>query len=201
MFGGGCGSSGGDFDKPGALNTYPNELQGYKFFDQGKLKGLKLMISTKEEVEKIFGSDCDGGCNYEDKWEIDFNYFGGISTEKTVDNKKIRYVHKKELVGKISSITFTPKQSIPFGKKVFPRTFNQSYGFSVGDSFGENGRLSAAGNSYITYYDRYGLEYNVYQGGYTVGDAEKTDRKKDDLFFIEYTIPKKIEETTFVEEQ
>ena len=200
-FGGGCGGfSGSDFENPGKLNTYPNELTGYKFFDQGRLKGLKITVSTKEDVEKIFGSDCNGKCDYDSKWNVDFNYFGGITKEKTINERKIIYVPKKELVGKVYSITFTPKQRIRFNQKVFPRTFNLSYGFSVGDSFDENGRLSAVGTSYRTYHDRYGLIYNIYSSGYAV-NAEKEDQEKGDLISIEYTIPEKIEETTFVEEQ
>lgn len=78
------------------------------------MSNLKLTVSTKEDVKNVFGSDCDGGCDYDAIWKIDFNYFGGITIEKTVDNKKIKYVHKKDLIGKISSISFTPKQSIPF---------------------------------------------------------------------------------------
>jgi hypothetical protein len=202
--GGGCGEGfggGSDFETPGELNSYPNELDGYKFFDQGKLKGLKLTVSTREEVEKIFGSDCDADCDYNENWKISFDYFGPISKEKTVDNKKITYVPKKELVGKIYSITLFPKRKLPFDRIAFPRQLKQLSSFSVGDNFDTSGQLtSAAGTSYKTYLDRYGLKYEIYEGGYTVGDAKKDDRRKGDLMLIEYTIPDKIEETTFVEE-
>ncbi|HMS41797.1 MAG TPA: hypothetical protein PKE69_16315, partial [Pyrinomonadaceae bacterium] len=81
--------SGREFKTAGKLNTYPNELEGYKFFDKGKLKGLKLTVSTKEDVIKIFGSDCESGCDYDEIWKIDFSYFGLISKETTINDKKI----------------------------------------------------------------------------------------------------------------
>ncbi len=202
--GGGCGTGfgGGDFEIPGEPNTYPNELEGYNFFDRGKLRGLKLMVSTKEDVTKIFGSDCDSDCDYDDNWKINFNYFGGISKEKTVGDRRIRFVPKKELVGKIYSISITPKQRLPFDRVVFPIQFKRLANFSVGHNFKPDGRMSkAVGTSYKTYLDRYGLRYAIYQDGYTIGDVEKSDRRKGDLMFIEYAIPDKIEETTFVEEQ
>jgi len=84
--GGGCG---GDraFKTPGQLNTYPNELKAFRFFNQGKLKGLQLTVSTRENVKKNFGSDCETSCDYDDNWKIDFSYFGTMTKEVTVDNK------------------------------------------------------------------------------------------------------------------
>jgi hypothetical protein len=159
------------------------------------------MISTKEDVAKIFGSDCDRRCDYDENWQINFEYFGSITKEETVDDKRIKYVPRKDLIGTIYSFTLIPKQNIPFGKISFPTKFRQSSGFSVGDSMGEDGRLtSAVGTSYKTYFDRYGLEYTVYRSGYTVGKAEKETRREGDLMLIEYKIPAKIEKTTFVEE-
>ncbi len=199
--GGGCGG-GRDFKTAGKLNTYPNELEGYKLFDKGKLKGLKLTVSTREDVKKNFGSDCENSCEYNDKWKIDFSYFGSITKETTIDNKRIKYVPKEELIGKIASIRLIPKQQLSFSRVSFPSKFSQLYGFAVGDDFDSEGRLtSAVGTSYKTYLDRYGLKYEVYESGYTVGNAEKDNRRKGSLIMIEYSIPEMIEETMFVEQQ
>lgn len=194
--------SGRKFNTAGKLNTYPNELEGYKFFDKGKLNGLKLTVSTKEDVKKNFGSDCDSGCDYDDNWKINFNYFGLISKEITVDNRRIKYVPREEFIGKIDSISFIPQRQISFIEFVFPSKFSQSHSFSVGHNYDTDGRMSTAvGTSYKTYIDRYGLRYEIFEDGYTVGEAEKRNWRKGDLVLIEYSIPDKIEETMFIEEQ
>lgn len=199
--GGGCGG-GRNFKTAGKLNTYPNELEGYKFFDKDKLKGLKLTVSTREDVKNNFGSDCDSGCDYDEKWKVRFDYFGTITKETTVDNKRIKFVPKEELIGKIYSIQFIPKQRLVFNRIAFPSQFSNLSSFSVGHDYSSEGRMtSAVGTSYNTYVDRYGLKYEIYEGGYTVGDVEKDERRKGDLILIEYSIPDKLEETMFVEEQ
>src|SRR5438067_2410345 len=34
---------------------YPNELDGYKFVGSGKLKGLHLLTSTRDDLKRVFG--------------------------------------------------------------------------------------------------------------------------------------------------
>lgn len=199
--GGGCGG-GREFKTAGKLNTYPNELEGYKFFDRDKLKGLKLTVSTREEVQMNLGTDCESGCDYNENWTVRFDYFGTITKETTIDNKRVKYVPKAELVGKIYSITFIPKRRLSFDRAVFPSQFSRLDGFSVGHNYSTEGRMSAAvGTSYKTYLDRYGLRYEIFEDGYTVGTAEKSDQRKGDLILIEYSIPDKTEATMFIEEK
>lgn len=200
--GGGC-SGGGEFKTPGQLNTYPNELKGYQFFNKGKLKELKLTLSTREDVKKNFGSDCENGCDYDNNWKITISYFGTMHKEITVDNKRIKYVPKADYLERIYSICLIPKQRISFSQVVFPSKFRKYKSFSIGDSFDSRGRLTAAiGTSYETYLDRYGLSFIIFEKvSYTVGEVEKNDRLKGDLISIEYSIPEKIEETMFVEQK
>ena len=198
--GGGCGG-GRNFKTAGKLNTYPNELQGYNFFDKGKLKGLKVTVSTKEDVTKNFGSDCESGCDYNDDWSVNFSYFGTITKETTINDKKIKYVPKEELIGKIYSIRLIPKKRVSFSRVIFSDKFSQSYGFSVGDNFDSEGFKGAVSTSYYSYEDRYGLEYTVFkETSYVVGEAKKSQYSKGNLTGIEYSIPNQIEETMFVEQ-
>ena len=202
--GGGCTGFGNrEFKTPGQLNTYPNELKGFRFFDKGRLRGLKLTVSTKDDVKRNFGADCASTCDYDENWQVNFTFFGNISKESTVDNKKIRYVPKEEYVKTLYSITLTPKRRISFSQIIFGSKFNRSDGFAIGDGFDTDGRLtSAVGIQYKTYQDRYGLIYTIFQKvGYTVGEVEKDDRREGDLTSIEYTIPDQLEAAMFAEQK
>lgn len=201
--GGGCSGGGGrNFKTVGKLNTYPNELQGYSFFGKGKLKGLEVTVSTREDVKKNFGSDCESGCDYNNDWSVDFSYFGTMTKEITVDEKKIEYVPKEEYIGKVYSIRLIPKKPVSFSQITFSNKFNHGNGFSVGDGFDSKGNFTgAAGTSYDSYEDRYGLEYTIFQSGYTIGTAEKTKHSKGNLIEIKYSILNHFEETMFIEQK
>ncbi|MEJ7849702.1 MAG: hypothetical protein WKF92_16580 [Pyrinomonadaceae bacterium] len=64
-----CGE-GREFKIAGKLNSYPNELVGFEFFDKGKLKRLKLTVSTRDEVKNKFGFDCGSACQYDRNWVV-----------------------------------------------------------------------------------------------------------------------------------
>lgn len=199
-FGGGCGGgvsgSFGEFSTPGELNTFPNELKDYKFFDTGKLKGLKLTISTKEEVKNSLGENCESSCDYNSEWKVRFSYFGSFSYERTVDNKKTKFVAKDELVDKLYSITLIPKSTILFNNVVFPSPFKKDNVYTAA----HDGKGGGTNSSTDIYKDRYGLEYNILE---KISLTTIKDLKwlKGELRSIEYTIPKKLEETMFVEEK
>jgi len=190
--GGGCGG-GYSIGEPGPLNTYPNELKGYRFFDKDKLQGLKLTISNREDVKRNFGG-CFDRCSWDEKWEVYFSYFGEVSFEKTVDDRKIRYEARPDLVGKLSSISFRPKSTILFNKVVFPSQFQKQSGYSAA----HDGMGGGTNTSHFEYSDRYGLEYSVLDriSLTTVMDLKWTSGQ---LMSINYKIPEKLEETMFVE--
>ena len=50
------------------------ELKGFEFYNEGKLKSLKIGVSTKADVVKIFGEKCAITCDYDEKWVIEFDY-------------------------------------------------------------------------------------------------------------------------------
>ncbi len=190
--GGGCGG-GYSIGEPGPLNTYPNELKGYRFFDVDKLKSLKLTISNREDVRRNF-EGCDDHCSYDKNWDVFFSYFGDISFEKTVDNRSVKYVARPDLIGKIHSISLRPKSVIPFGKKIFPSQFQKRYGHSAA----HDGKGGGTNTSYFEYVDRYGLEYSVLDR-ITLTTEKDLKWTSGELMSIGYTIPEKLEEKMFVE--
>ncbi len=178
-------------------------MEGYQFFNKGKLKELKLTISTKGDVKKSFGSGCETGCDYNANWTIRISYFGTMHKETTTDNKLIKYVPKEEYLERIYSIRLNSKQPVSFSRIIFPNKFSKSQGYAIGHGIDSSGRITAgAGTSFETYLDRYGLEYTIFEKvNYTVREVEKGDRRKGDLMSIEYSIPDKIEATMFEEQK
>ncbi len=158
--------------------TFPNELNGYKFFGKGKLKGLQLGVSTKEDVERAFGKSCESWCKYNRSWNVSFNYFDFESIEKD----KIKFVPKQEFYEKLYSITLTPQNRIPFEKILFPKLFSRGDG--GGDGYLESGYSSSEEK---VYEDNNGLIYKICEKSFPILC------KKGDLAAIIYTIPDKVE--------
>ena len=178
----------------------PNELRGFQFFAKGKLNGLKLGISTKEDVERIFGDSCEIECDYDENWSIWAGYFGGDSTitETTADEMgaevKYEYSPKAAYVGKLQVIHLTPKKRMPLQKKTFSGVFMQNESFSVGDDWNEDGFAGAVHSTSKTYTDGYGLRYSVFEKetfNNLKSKPKKTsaDTRTGDLTQIEYSIP------------
>jgi len=178
-------------------NPYPNELKGYEFFGKGKLKGLKLGVSTKEDVKSIFGEICDNDCDYDENWTVNFNYLEGISKETTIDGITKRYVPSPNYAGKLYSVTFSPKSSISFNKVKFSSNFAQ-FG---GGSAAHDGKGGGTNMSFKIYTDTYGLEYTVFGGSILTTNKNLPKRKKGDLLFIEHRVTDELEEKMFVEQK
>ncbi|MGI8466924.1 MAG: hypothetical protein ACR2N3_00540 [Pyrinomonadaceae bacterium] len=159
-------------------NQFPNELKGYEFFGKGKLKELKLGISTKEDVERVFGESCKKPCKYNRDWNIFFKYFDFASIEKN----GVKFVPKQEFYGKLYSITLTPKNRIPFQKIQFPKLFASGHG--SGSGYSDKGYSSKEEKDYR---DVNGLIYTICEKSFSI------PCKKGDLTAIIYSIPEKLE--------
>lgn len=175
-------------------NFYPNELKGYHFFDKGKLKELKLGVSTKQDVIEIFGENCENSCDYNQNWLIQFIYFddvrkGGWRKEKT-------YIPVSRYLGKLYSIRLRPKLNISFRKTVFLPRFSYSNGGSK-NIYGDD----EATIYYFAYSDKYGLEYRFFDKGNSTKYKNPSKWKRGDLLSIEYQIPDKLEKNMFVEQK
>lgn len=188
----------------------PNELEGFEFFKTGKLSNIKIGVSTKTDIQKIFGSDCEKPCDYDSNWTITFDYFSEsqVLVEKKYDQKlkesiQTNYIPKKEFIGKIESVMLRPKKKLSFDNITFTDSFKKH-------SFVDNGILSPDakdGVSIDVYLDSYGLQYFIF-------DKFPSDNFKDtfnlrkqfanfrkgDLISIKYTIPEDMESIFFVED-
>jgi len=121
---------------PAQTNQYPNEIEGYEFFKNGKLNDLKLLVSDRNDVKAVFGEKCEHGCAYDDDWEIRFSYVNsGWSRKLTENGEEQIYKPKSEFVGKLAGITFNPKRQILLPDSVtIPKELNCSIGTSHGNN-------------------------------------------------------------------
>lgn len=183
----------------------PNELDGFGFFKTGKLNNIKIGVSTKADIEKIFGSACEKPCDYDSNWMITFDYFS--ANQVLVDNfnkpDEKNYVPKKEVIGKIESVALRPKKTISFNNITFSNNF-QKY------SFLESGYINSADKDGVLidiYQDSYGLQYLIFDK-FTSENFKDTfnlrkqfaNFRKGDLIIIKYTIPEDLESMFFVED-
>jgi hypothetical protein len=178
----------------------PNELGGFEFFTKGKLLGLKLGTSTREDIRRIFGDSCETQCDYDEDWSIWAGYFDADATitETAADDKgseiKYEYFPKAEYVDKLQVIHLTPKKRIPLEKQRFSSVFAQNESYSVGDAWDENGFAGASHSTSKTYMDGYGLEYSVYEKETfnnlkVMPEKTDSDTRSGDLLQIEYAVP------------
>jgi len=199
----GFGSSGGGAPTIKGLvlgEVSPNEMPGYEFFIKGRLKTIRLGISTKDDMRKIFGDTCESTCDSDNNWKIYADYYDDrVEFSRTTGETKetqieTEYIPKPEFVDKLQSIRITPKKRISFLRITFPRTFGSSDRMSIGDAWDENGFAGAVHTTSKVYADGYGLEYSVY-GAETFnnlrnkGPEVKDPLRKGDLSSIEYSVP------------
>lgn len=187
----------------GQENQFPNELQGFRFFAEGKLNGFEMGKTTKKDVEKLFGNPCEKPCDYDSDWRIEFWYFDDRAYMESYTHGKYgeKFDYKyfapaTEHLGTIRSITIRPKTSVPFLAIKFPKVFEvMSQSISGEKSNGEWEYVS-----YDTYRDELGLTYTFWNDDV----HQKIDylgqiMQNGDLVSIEYEIPDSVEKTMFVQ--
>ncbi len=134
---------------------FPNELKGYEFFGKGELEKIKLGVSTKKDIKKIFGKDCEKECDYDENFKVKFEYLTALDDCMTTEDIRDRFMcPQNNFVGTISSITFEPKKNQNV-KDLSTSKFNK---FSGGSTL-EKG--SGVSSSYASFTDKYGLRYSI----------------------------------------
>jgi hypothetical protein len=166
---------------------FPNEVEGFKFFSEGKLSPLRLGVSTREDVEKIFGKPIkiennEETYDFDADWSLIISYFDQKYSTKYIsslsfrDNKSIEetWVPVPEYIGKMLQVVLFYKKKIPFNQVPNPDIFRK---YSYGDRF-----YSTA------YMDNYGLMYTVSDWVNDKKDESQNRPSKGDLISIKYNI-------------
>ncbi|MGH9948438.1 MAG: hypothetical protein ACRD6X_14765, partial [Pyrinomonadaceae bacterium] len=141
-------------------SPFPNELPGFEFFGKGKLKDLRLGVSTRDDVKKIFGRECENRCNYDADWSIGFEYYDDIWIKENRNEKgeKLTYLLDPKYLGKVHSILIYPKKQISLTDASFPEIFRRLITTSTTDS--------RSGKSRMTVNDSFqepnGMTYEIY---------------------------------------
>jgi hypothetical protein len=208
-WGRGCGRSGPPKIKGLTLGEVsPNEMPGYEFFTDGKLKRIRLGISTKDDMHRIFGDTCESTCDYDENWKIYADYFDDrvefsrTSGDNNESQTETEYIPRPEFVDKLESLRLTPKNRISFLSISFPSTFGSNNNYSIGDAWDENGFAGAVHTTTKIYADGYGLEYAVFEAETFNNLRNKIPKvgeplRKGDLLSIEYSIPDSFEDLIF----
>ncbi len=137
------------------INPYPNELKGYDFFGNGKLKRLKLGVSTKKDIKKIFGESCEKFCNYDENFKIKFEYLAALDDCMTTEDIRDRVMcPQKQFVDRVSSIKLEPKQ-----QKIVSNLLTSEFNIFRGGGYMEKG--SEVSVSFTSFADKYGLRYSI----------------------------------------
>ncbi len=187
----------------------PNEIRGYEFFRKGKLNPIRIGISTKDDVRRIFNDACETECDYDENWQLWADYYeDGIAfTQTTGDSKdaevKTEFFPRPEFIGKLQTLRLTPRKPISFLRVIFPKTFAKNERYSIGDDWDENGFAGAVHSTTNTYTDGYGLEYSVYDKETFNNRRSKEREQKNavhsgDLIGIEYRMPDSLNDVIYI---
>ena len=163
----------------GQTASFPNEVEGYKFYGAGKLRNIKILFSNEADVIKIFSKKYGKYNDYDDNWTVAFDFLrqGEYISEGTGRTEKRFYLPKK-YVGKLSEIHFLPKKHISFEEIKFSKSFREGMAGQSGDELHPEDAVSLK-----TFADDSGLEYVVCATASVSGKY-----RKGDVFSIDYTI-------------
>jgi hypothetical protein len=171
-------------------NPFPNELKGFEFFGKGKLKNLKLGVSTKEDVELIFGDSCENYCDYDESFKVIIKY---LVADDCMTTRAIRdriVCPLDDFVGKVFSVELKPKRPYSF------KDFDASK-FNARGGGGSVEKGSGASVSYSSFGDEYGLKYSVYNKISSAKESDKSVFVKGDLYSITYSLSEELESKIF----
>ena len=180
------------------INNYPNELKGFEFFGKGKLRNLKIGVSTKEDVRNILGETCESACDYDKNWTINFDFYENNWIKKDTNpngEKTVQYLDQKYL-GKLRRIELRSKKRVSFKDISFSDEFSKLSRSEITKNPQKNISKMV---TYVLFQDSNGLTYELF--GAKDIDNTKTSGKslydKGDLYSIVYNISKEQEKEMF----
>jgi hypothetical protein len=175
-------------------SAYPNEVRGFEFFGKGRLKGLTLGSSSKDDLKRIFGQACETDCDYDDLWTVRFEY---IKADECItiprDAEELALCPAGEFIGKLSSVQLEPKQALSF-IGVSQSKFTKHGG--GGSASASNGGPTSS-MSFSSFGDEFGLTYRMFS------DAKPPMKKADvelvpgDLLNINYQLSQALTDKIF----
>ncbi len=182
--------------------SFTNELDGYKFFSGGRIDTLRLGVSTKADVDKIFGSDCRHNsefssdfCAYDSDWKVTFWYFDKNSGFVRASNGvQSHYLVKPEFIGTIQRITLLPTKRLSIRDAVFSEKFSRN-SLSV-----YNYRMAASDRlRYTAFRDSYGLIYEIFDEILSKSQVDSAF-EPGDLIRIRYEFPHRMKDKMFTKQ-
>jgi len=96
----------------GQTNLFPNELKGFELYKKGKLQKINLLVSKEKDTKKVFGKNCDSGCDYDENWTVSFFFIhkGDHISETDELGNVSRFYPPHKYVGTLTLIRFQPKK-------------------------------------------------------------------------------------------
>jgi hypothetical protein len=136
--------------------SFPNEVVGYRFFQDGKLKGLMLLDSSIDEFKAAL-KDCSiesrnyVRCEYDSDWYVLITFLDPTYSYIASGGQTIPV--RDEFARKVERVNFVPKHRVKVNLKDF------------GSSFKLSRREEESGDISYSIYDRdAGLSYTVFNG-------------------------------------
>jgi hypothetical protein len=152
----------GALSTPESAPRYPNELKGYRFYDEGNWKALQPYVSTRSDVRKWLGEPSPVRIPYGADWYVIVFYFDS----GTINGKP----WGKSLKGTVDSINFYPRRRVSFRDIILPKAFKCQATSSSHELAAQTKCSDGSGLSYV-FYKSNSLDNTV---------------QADDLAYIEY---------------
>lgn len=156
-------------------SKYPNELAGYKFYEDAKWKSLEPLVSTMADVRRVLGEPAEAHdvSQFTKPYPGDYVAKRPVFTYELDDDWQIliyfvRYCFYEgpalpaSLEDRLCTIDLLPKKRIPFGKVEFPPSFKKR-------------NVAAVDAAWDEYADGSGLVYEVYTTKTPYGNDQPGD--------------------------
>lgn len=153
---------------------FPNELDEFKFYRNGRLADIKLTLSTTADVVRTFGEECLKTCELDENWKVSLLRLVKGINGCTGAGCRTKLPILPEYIGRVWEITITPKKRVSFAKIRISEKFKQL----------RWGPVAWDKNEYISYFDENNLSYRV-----LAEDSADGKHKKGDLKEIVYRVP------------
>lgn len=163
----------------GQTDSFPNEVEGYKFYGTGKIGNMKFLVSNQADAIGIFSKKYGKSNDYDDNWTVAFVFLRkGEYISKGTGRTEKRFYLPKKYIGKLSEIHFLPRKHISFENIRFSKSFREGMASQTGDELRPEDAVSMK-----TFTDNSGLRYVVCSTTYVSGRY-----RRGDVFTIDYAI-------------